>query len=135
MAKTDNCVPPVQIDQRHSLRTAILIKKICQTNSRQVFFGYATNISGAGLFISCTKPAALGTHFNLEFTLPEPANLTISCECKTIWNRRYSIKSKLEPGMGLSFIDLDEKTKKELDEWICNQQQFIAPPSRLPTNN
>lgn len=114
-------VPQATADQRHGLRVALLIKKIKLDDKRRVFFGYATNISCSGLFISSVNPAQRGSRFTVEITLPPPLGLTVCCECETIWRRTYSLQSTEEPGMGLRFLDLDEITKGKIDSWIRQQ--------------
>ncbi len=115
--------PQPAADQRHELRVALLIKKIKFDDERRVFFGYATNISRNGLFISSVNPAQLNSHFTVEMTLPAPLNQTVCCECETIWRRTFSLKSTDEPGMGLRFLDLDEETKNKIGDWIQQQSQ------------
>jgi hypothetical protein len=117
MSKIPAPQPPA--DQRKKLRIALLIKKIRLNDDKRVFFGYASNISCSGFFISSINPAPVGSRFNVEIPLPEPLNLTICCECETVWRRPYAKGSPLEPGMGLRFIDLEEEIKQTIDSWIA----------------
>lgn len=122
MADTATTPLPPDADKRHSLRVALLIKKIRMEDQRRVFFGYATNISCSGFFISSINPAPLESRFTVEMTLPEPLNMTICCECETIWRRTFSLNSTEEPGMGLRFIGLDEEIKTKIEQWVEQQQ-------------
>lgn len=109
-------------DKRQKLRIALLIKKVRLENKGRVFFGYATNINSSGLFISSINPAANGSQFTIEVSLPAPLNITFTCACETVWQRKYSAKSTLEPGMGMRFIDLDDEIKTKIDAWIQAQR-------------
>lgn len=113
--------PPA--DKRQNFRCALLIKKVRLEDDRRVFFGYCTNLSCSGLFISSITPTPIGSKFTIEFTLPSPINHTFTCQCETIWQRKYTAKSTLPPGMGLAFIDLSDELKKQIDDWIYAQDQ------------
>jgi len=125
MPETDADTPEASADHRHSLRVALLIKKVRLDDQRRVFFGYATNISRSGFFISSVNPAPLGSRFTVEMTLPAPLDLTLCCECETIWRRTFSPKDTLEPGMGLRFVDLDEEISDRIDQWIKDQLEQL----------
>ena len=137
MEQTTPPETPSPADKRQQLRSVLLIKKIRVDDGRQVFFGYCTNISSSGLFISRVNPMPLGSRFTLEITLPAPLNLTICCNCETVWQRKYSPNSPHQPGMGLRFIDLAEKLKLEIDKWVYEQQpeNITTQPSMLPKSN
>lgn len=121
MSETETAPPQSSADLRHNLRVALLIKKVKLEDKSRVFFGYATNISCSGFFISSVNPAPLGSRFTVELTLPAPLNQIVCCECETIWRRTFSLKSTDEPGMGLRFVDLDAHIKDKIDEWIRQQ--------------
>ena len=113
--------PPA--DKRQNFRYALLIKKVRLEDDRRVFFGYCTNLSCSGLFISSINPTPVGSKFTIELTLPPPINRTFTCQCKTIWQRRYSAKATLAPGMGLNFIDLSDELKEQINDWIHAQEE------------
>nr|WP_320049633.1 PilZ domain-containing protein [uncultured Desulfuromonas sp.] len=115
-------------DQRTRLRAPLLIKKIRLDDGEKVFFGYSTNISCSGLFISTINPAQPGSRFEIEIPLPAPVSRDIRCQCETIWKRSYSPKNPYEPGMGLRFIDLSEEDRKEIDDWVTTQQHDGIEP-------
>ncbi len=108
-------------DKRRELRCALLIKKVRLEDDQRVFFGYGSNISQSGLFISSINPTAIGSQFTVEISLPAPLAITFTCCCETVWQRKYSPKSTREPGMGLRFIDLDDEIKTQIDAWIHSQ--------------
>lgn len=115
---SDSQETPPPADKRQALRCALLIKKVRLEDKSRVFFGYATNISRSGLFISSINPTAIGSQFTIEINLPSPLNVTFTCRCETVWHRKYSAKDTLEPGMGLRFIDLTDESKELLAAWI-----------------
>ncbi|MCD6527570.1 MAG: PilZ domain-containing protein [Desulfuromonas sp.] len=110
-------------DTRTMLRAPLMIKKIRCDDGTKVFFGYSTNISCSGLFISTVNPAEPGSRFQIEIPLPAPLKMEVRCECETIWKRNYSPKSPYEPGMGIRFIDLPDEVRKKIDSWIGETQQ------------
>lgn len=109
-------------DKRAKLRAPLMIKRIRLDDGEKAFFGYSTNLSCSGLFISTVNPADPGSRFQIEIPLPEPINRDVRCQCETVWKRSYSPKSPYEPGMGLRFIDLSEEDKQEIDAWAKAQQ-------------
>jgi uncharacterized protein (TIGR02266 family) len=110
-------------DKRAKLRAPLMIKKIRLDDGEKVFFGYSTNLSCSGLFISTVNPAEPGSRFQIEVPLPAPINRDVRCQCETIWKRSYSPKSPYEPGMGLRFIDLSDEDKKEIENWVKSRQE------------
>lgn len=115
--------PPPPADKRRGLRCALLIKKVRLDDDQRVFFGYGSNISRSGLFISSVNPTAIGSQFTIEISLPAPLDITFTCCCETVWQRKYSAKSTYEPGMGLRFIDLDDEIRTQIDTWIHSQAE------------
>nr|WP_320114181.1 PilZ domain-containing protein [uncultured Desulfuromonas sp.] len=112
-------------DKRTKLRAPLMIKKIRLDDGEKAFFGYSTNLSCSGLFISTVNPAEPGSRFQIEIPLPPPINRDIRCQCETVWKRSYSPKNPYEPGMGLRFIDLSEEDKQEIDAWVRAQQADV----------
>ncbi|MDY0191332.1 MAG: PilZ domain-containing protein [Desulfuromonas sp.] len=119
----DTEISPTQpsADLRHNLRIALLIKKVKLEDNSRVFFGYATNISCGGFFISSVTPAPIGSRFTVEIKLPGVKKRPLCCKCETTWRRTLSDTSTEDPGMGLRFIDLDKDTQDTIDEWVQQQ--------------
>lgn len=115
-------------DKRAQLRAPLMIKKIRLDDGSKSFFGYSTNISCSGLFISTVNPAEPGSRFQIEIPLPKPLAMDVRCECETIWKRNYSPRSPYPPGMGLRFINLTDEIKQQIDEWIRARQQEADEP-------
>ena len=90
----------------------------------EVFFGYATNISRGGLFISSPRVRSPGEVFEIRFHLPG-VDRTFSCRARVVWVRPYRHGSPLPPGFGLQFQDLPEDDARAIDEWVSRSP---APP-------
>lgn len=121
MADNDPTPPTASADPRRELRTPLVITKVCLDLDHQVFFGYSTNISCSGMFITTVNPRPVGSQFVIEMTLPPPLNLNVRCRCETVWQRRYSATRTYQPGMGLRFIDLPDEARSALQAWINEQ--------------
>lgn len=118
---SDSTLPPAA-EQRKMLRAPLIVFRFKVDQTDRSFFGYASNISRSGLFIPATSPREPGSRFDIAFDLPSPAGLTVHCTCEVVWNRQFSRKSSLEPGMGLKFIDLPEVLGAAIDTWVKNQE-------------
>ncbi len=105
-------------DRRMSLRAPLIVQRVRLDDDRRTFFGYAKNVSRGGLFIGTTNPKGVGSRFLVDIPLPEPINRQVRCKCEVVWQRPWSSRGKLEPGMGLRFVDLPETAASEIDEWI-----------------
>ena len=109
-------------DRRQHLRAPLIIQRVQVGEERQPFFGYATNISRGGLFISATSPKDEGSRFKLVIPLPEPLDRTVSCTAEVVWSRKWSEGSRRQPGMGLRFLDLPVEDAEAIDRWIQESQ-------------
>lgn len=116
-------------DKRAQLRAPLMIKKIRLDDGTKSFFGYSTNISCSGLFISTVNPAEPGSRFQIEIPLTVPLAMDVRCECETVWKRNYSPQSPYPPGMGLRFIDLSDEIKHQINEWVRVHQQETDKPA------
>lgn len=100
-----------------TLRTAILVRQVKDEDEKMYFFGYAKGISREGLFIQMTWPKEEKAQFRIEFSLTgdeEP----IECMAEIVWRRSFVPRALNEPGMGVKFMDLNEKLAKKIDWWI-----------------
>lgn len=104
-------------DRRKNLRKQLLVLKIRGEDNRGVFFGYAKTISRGGMFISSVNPKKMGEEFEISFKLDDRGR-EIKCRAVVVWTRQYDSLIKQEPGMGIKFVDIDDATRDEIDEWI-----------------
>jgi len=111
-------------NKRAHLRLPILVTQVKMGEGKRFFFGYAKNISRAGIFIQTVSPKDVGNEFNIEFMLPK-TETTVKCRCKVIWSRVYKKASTHEPGMGLAFLDLDPETAEKVEQWVIEQQKHV----------
>lgn len=82
-------------------------------------FAYITDISSLGIFIQTEQPQATGTRLELKFAPPEGAvegEGPFDLVGEVVWIA--SADGPHEPGMGVRFIDLDEKTQNRLLDLI-----------------
>jgi uncharacterized protein (TIGR02266 family) len=90
-------------------------------DERKYFFGYAKNISRAGIFIQTITPKAVGDEFMIDFTIPK-TDINVRCRCRVVWSRTFSQSSTWqEPGMGLAFLDLDPDTSEKVNQWVLKR--------------
>ena len=75
-------------------------------------------IGAGGLFIESSAPLAPGTELSVEFALPDRPWEKHQAKAKVAWTRNKPERHLLFPGMGIQFIDLDEKARKELVELV-----------------
>ena len=109
------------VNRRTNLRSVILVTQVKMGDERKYFFGYAKNISRAGIFIQTVTPRAVGDEFMIEFSIPK-TGIDVRCRCRVVWNRTFSQSSTwLEPGMGLAFIDVDPETSEKINKWVAER--------------
>ena len=111
-------------EKRFNLRNQLLVLKVKGDDSGNVFFGYAKNISKAGMFIATVNPKKVDDVFTIEFTLPKKKK-PIQCKCVVKWSLNYNPKSKYEPGMGVRFLDLDKEGRRAINDCVKNSSPFV----------
>lgn len=115
-----------QINKRRNTRSPLIVEKIPIDDGYKTLFGYAKNISRGGLFIATVKPREPGETFTVEFSLPLEPPHKVRCQCKVVWKRLFQKKDKYEPGMGLSFVDIDNVDADKIDEWVDGQVDLLS---------
>ena len=81
------------------------------------YTGFTENISSGGLFISTRDLLPIGPVFQLHMSLPNMPDCTIDCEVR--WQRLEQLNNPEScPGMGVRFINLDERTSRSMNEFI-----------------
>jgi len=108
----------VDTERRSSFRIPLRVLKIdIENEKREIFFGYAGNISCSGMLIQTSNPKELGARFNIRFSLPSKIK-NVSCEAEVAWIQDYDPKIKTMPGMGIKFLNLSTEDLKEIEEFI-----------------
>jgi len=103
--------------KRRNLRRPLIVLRARIDTGPKSFFGYAKNISRGGMFIASVNPQQPGSRFRVEFPLPPSTRTTVTCECEVVWQRQFNPSGRLEPGMGLKFIDMPDAQAEEIDDW------------------
>jgi len=95
--------PPRRAHERATMRLDVTFE-----GDHNFYNGFSENISEGGLFIATHSLMKVGAVMALEFGLPgrdEP----VRCMAEVRWVRLYSESSDSPPGMGLKFVNLDER--------------------------
>ncbi len=99
---------------------APLALKVCYTTPEGKQFDSLTGGIGAGgLFIESSTPLPPGTELSVEFALPDRPLKKHTVKAKVAWTRNRPERHLLFPGMGVQFVDIDEKIRKELIELVA----------------
>lgn len=107
-----------KVHLRRELRQPLTVLKATNNSGPKTLFGYASNISRSGMLISTINPRKPGAKFEVEFALPEPANVVARCNCEVVWKRTWAKEDAHRPGMGLRFLDLPEETAAVIEQWV-----------------
>ncbi len=115
--KNDVDISRVQKERRKELRTHLRIYMIKIETQRDVFFGYAKNISASGLFVPTVNPKKVGERFKLKFRLPD-SNKDIVVLAEVVWSRTYSNSNEFEPGMGIKFVEISDEDAESIRNFV-----------------
>jgi uncharacterized protein (TIGR02266 family) len=99
-------------------RAPLAMKVRYTTPEGRQFDSLTGGIGAGGLFIESSAPLAPGTELSVEFALPDRPWEKHQAKAKVAWTRNKPERHLLFPGMGIQFIDLDEKARKELVELV-----------------
>lgn len=82
-------------------------------------FAYITDMSALGIFVRTNAPEAKGTELHLRFTPPGEAK-ALSVEGRVCWVNPYrpGNMDSTHPGMGIEFVNVDDRTKQRLVELV-----------------
>ena len=83
---------------------------------------YTGSLSYLGMFVRTVDPLPPEKSLSLKFTLPG-ASIPVEIEAKVVWSNEYDPNEKKTslPGMGVIFLDLDDKHKKELTDFVSER--------------
>jgi uncharacterized protein (TIGR02266 family) len=99
-------------------RAPLAMKVRCTTPEGKQFDSLTGGIGAGGLFIESSTPMPPGTELSIEFSLPDHPWETHKAKAKVAWTRNKPERNLLFPGMGVKFIDIDEKARIELVELV-----------------
>ena len=107
---------PVQQYRRQNLQRPIRV--LYQNEARrEVFFGYALDLSAGGLFIHTANPKNIESTHDIVFNLPGERR-EIKATVSVIWARDFQVKSSDPPGMGLSFVAIEPEDRDAIEDFI-----------------
>ena len=99
-------------------RAPLAMKVRYTTPEGRQFDSLTGGIGAGGLFIESSAPLAPGTELSVEFALPDRPWEKHKAKAKVAWTRNKPERHLLFPGMGVQFIDIDEKARTELVELV-----------------
>jgi uncharacterized protein (TIGR02266 family) len=100
-------------------RAPLAVRVRYTTPEGKQFDSLTGGIGAGGLFIESSTPLAPGTELSVEFALPDRPWEKHKATAKVAWTRNKPERHILFPGMGVQFIDIDEKARKELVELVA----------------
>lgn len=104
---------------RAHARAPLAVKVKYTTPEGKQFDSLTGGIGGGGLFIESSQPLAPGTELTVEFALPDRPWEKHKAKAKVAWARNKPERFLLFPGMGVQFLDIDDKSRSELVELVA----------------
>lgn len=104
---------------RAHARAPLAVKVKYTTPEGKQYDSLTGGIGGGGMFIESSQPLAPGTEMTVEFALPDRPWEKHKAKAKVAWTRNKPERFLLFPGMGVQFIDIDDKSRHELVELVA----------------
>ena len=99
--------------------------EVSMESGSQFFTGFTKNISAGGLFMATHDVRELGTLFRLRFRIPEIGR-DFDMEAEVRWVCPPNPhRPEQTPGMGVRFLDLPEKDRRVLDNYIAGRETIF----------
>jgi type IV pilus assembly protein PilZ len=98
-------------DRRSSERVEVTWLVDCETEET-FLYASITNISEMGIFVRTTNPLAVGTRLTLRFA-PPGASASYVLQGTVQWINE-ALRSTLNPGMGIRFMDLTPDDRERI---------------------
>ena len=95
-----------------------------------------TNVSRGGVFIYTETPAPIGTRLDIEITIDE-SGTTLLVPAKVVSQDGGADMISRVKGMGCSFLDMDDETRKQVDELYSKaleQADTVEEPAKAPSD-
>lgn len=109
-------------------RAPLAVKVRYTTPEGGQFDSLTGGIGTGGLFIESSTPLSPGTELSIEFALPDHPLEKHKAKAKVAWTRNKIERHILFPGMGVQFIEIEEKARKELGELIGSLNRSRVTP-------
>jgi uncharacterized protein (TIGR02266 family) len=113
---------------RAHARAPLAVKVKYTTPEGKQFDSLTGGVGGGGLFIESSQPLAPGTELVVEFSLPDRPWEKHKAKAKVAWTRNKPERFLLFPGMGVQFLDIDEKSRHDLVELVAALNRSRATP-------
>jgi uncharacterized protein (TIGR02266 family) len=109
-------------------RAPLAVKVRYTTPEGGQFDSLTSGIGTGGLFIESSAPLSPGTELSIEFALPDHPWEKHKAKAKIAWTRNKIERHIMFPGMGVQFVEIDEKARKDLGELIgsLNRSRVMA---------
>ncbi|HEX8750653.1 MAG TPA: PilZ domain-containing protein [Nitrospira sp.] len=104
---------------RAHARAPLAVKVKYTTPEGKQYDSLTGGIGGGGMFIESSQPLAPGTELTVEFALPDRPWEKHKAKAKVAWTRNKPERFLLFPGMGIQFLDIDDKSRHELVELVA----------------
>ena len=89
------------------------------------YTGFMENLSSGGLFIATHQPAQIGEVMEITFTVPGIPGTCVAI-AQVTWTRAYDATNEdMVPGMGLKFIQLDQKVRAAVELFIKHREPIF----------
>src|ERR1044072_2614700 len=96
---------------RAHARAPLAVKVKYTTPEGKQFDSLTGGIGGGGLFIQSGAPLSPGTELTVEFALPDRPWDKLKAKAKVAWVRNKPERYLLFPGMGIQFVEIEEKSR------------------------
>ncbi|MGZ3417792.1 MAG: TIGR02266 family protein [Polyangiales bacterium] len=97
---------------------------VTMESENHFFNGFSENISDGGLFVQSWAHKKVGDHLTLRITLPDDDE-PIETIGEVRWVRSYDRTHDTAPGFGISFLDLEERDKKRIDNFLKQRKPLF----------
>ena len=98
--------------------------EVAFSSETNFYNGFSENISEGGLFVATYQPRPLGTRLMVAFMLPgidEP----LGALCEVRWLRSPRQGSNTAPGMGLRFVEIDDRTRALVERFVSKRDPIF----------
>jgi uncharacterized protein (TIGR02266 family) len=104
-------------DERRQFQRATLKASVSLTSESNFYTGFMNDISEGGLFVATHNVIPRGSRMEIEFSLPDDDE-PIHVLGEVRWVVEYNPLSDGHPGMGLQFVDLKEKDRVRIEQFV-----------------
>lgn len=112
-------VPPPGEDNRRKFERAFLQSEVNFASDNNFYTGFSEDVSEGGLFIATYDLKPLGSHVDLEFTLPDGHVVKVDGVVRWVRDTVNAVDADHEPpGMGIQFDSLSEEDHEAITFFV-----------------